>query len=364
MDPQKTFCPNLSCPARGQKGKGNITILSRKEQRYQCRLCGHTFSARTGTPLYRCHTDLDTVTCILTLVEHGCPIPAIEAAFGFQRRTVRRWLQKAGAHCEALHHHLVAKPRDLVQVQADEIRVKMQKMVIWIAMALAVPTRLWLGGVLSASRDTGLVRALMALVHLCAKPGPLLIAVDGFRAYLRAIRTTFRWAVRVHRRGRPRLLAWADLVIGQVVKQQQKRRWIAIERRLIAGTEHAMQRLIAASQQAGVLNTAFIERLNATFRARLFCLVRKTRCLARCSGSVHAGLYLIGTLYNFCRFHDSLTTEEGTPRTPAMASGITDHCWSVTELLLYRVPPEPWQPPNKRGRKSKAVQALIQRWAT
>ena len=364
MDPQRTFCPNFECPARGQRGKGNITIQSRKEERYRCCLCGKTFSARVGTPLYRCHTDEEEVSRILTLVQHGCPIVAIEVAFGFQRRTIRRWVEQAGWHCEAVHHHLVVQPRDLQQVQADEIRVKTQKGILWIAMAIAVSCRLWLGGVLSPTRDTGLVRALLALVHLCALPLPLLIVVDGFPAYLRVIREAFRQAVKTHRPGRPRLIAWADLVIGQVVKHQKRRRFLGVARRLVQGTQAQLEGLIALSQKAGVLNTAFIERLNATFRSCLFSLVRKTRSLARGRASLHSGLYLVGTAYNFCTFHQSLTTEDGTQRTPAMAAGITDHRWSLGELLRYSVPPPRWQPPKKRGRRSKLELALIQRWAT
>ncbi len=364
MDPHKTFCPNLSCPARGQTGKGNILILSRKEKRYECAVCQTTFCARKGTPLYRCHTPQEEVARVITLVHHGCPLAAIEAAFGFQRRTVRRWVQKAGEHCEAIHCHLVVPPRDLVQVQADEIRVKIQRGLLWIAMAMAVPYRLWLGGVMSPVRDKGLIRALIALVHLCALPLPLLFAVDGFSAYLWEVKMAFRSAVRVHRLGRPRLVAWAGLVLGQVIKHQHKRRLIGLVRRLAAGTQEQLEALLVASQGAGVLNTAFIERLNATFRSRLFCLVRKTRALARQASSVHAGLYLTGTVYNFCTFHDSLRVQDKTPRTPAMAAGITDHCWSIIELLCFRVPPERWLPPKKRGRKSKALQALIERWAT
>jgi len=364
MDPQHAFCPNLDCPARGQTGKGNIHIQSRKERRYRCTLCGKSFSARTGTPLYRCHTQEDQLSCVITLVQHGCPITAIEAAFGFQRRTVRRWLQQAGQHCEAVHHPLVVQPHDLKQVQADEIRVKIQKGILWVAMAIAVPYRLWLGALTSPTRDTGLVRALIALVHLCALPLPVLIAVDGFRAYIGVIEKAFRQSVKRHRLGRPRLVVWADLVIGQVLKHQRCRRLVALVRKRVRGTQEQLESLIAASQKGGTLNTAFIERLNATFRSCLFSLVRRTRSLARGRSSVHWGVYLVGTVYNFCTFHQSLTTEDGTPRTPAMAAGIAEHCWSLLEVLCYRVPPPRWEPPKKRGRRSKQELVLIQRWAT
>ena len=97
---------------------------------------------------------------------------------------------------------------------------------------------------------------------------------------------------------------------------------MGVVRRLAHGTGELAQRLITRTQGDGVLNTAYIERLNATFRARLAVLVRRTRGTARREQRLHAGMYLIGTLYNFCTYHDSLTLDTGR-RTAAMAAGIT-----------------------------------------
>ncbi len=60
------------------------------------------------------------------------------------------------------------QPRDLGQVQADEIRVKHQGGIAWLAMALQVTTRLWLGGVVSAHRDGELITRLIQRVRRCA----------------------------------------------------------------------------------------------------------------------------------------------------------------------------------------------------
>ena len=48
--------------------------------------------------------------------------------------------------------------------------------------------------------------------------------------------------------------------------------------------------------------------------------------------------------------------------TPAMAAGITEHCWSVRALLSYHVPPPRWTPPKQRGRPSHALKRLMARW--
>jgi len=157
MNPHDVFCPNLDCPARGRVGEGNIGIHARTPPRYRCTVCGTAFSPRAGTLYYRRATDEATITQVLTLIAHGCPIAAIEAAYAVRRQRVRAWVDAAGGQGAAVHQHLVCQPRDLGAVQADEIRVKQQGgagalWAAWLAMALMVTTRLWLGGAISPRR--------------------------------------------------------------------------------------------------------------------------------------------------------------------------------------------------------------------
>ena len=126
MDSRTAFCPNLDCPARGQSGEGNIGIHSRRDQRYRCRECGKTFTATKGTPFYCLRSATDLVLQVVTLLAHGCPPQAIVAAFGLDERTVADWQQRAAAQCQQVHEHLVEQPRELGQVQADELRVRRQ----------------------------------------------------------------------------------------------------------------------------------------------------------------------------------------------------------------------------------------------
>src|SRR5262252_8695858 len=150
MDPTTAFCPNRHCPARGQIGRGNIGIHSQKEQRFICHECQKTFSATKGTAFYRLRTSAETVSLVVTLMAHGCPLQASVVAFGYDERTVAGWLGRAGGQGQAVQEHLVEQPRDLGQVQADEIRVKTQGGVVWMALAMMVSTRLWLAGAVSA----------------------------------------------------------------------------------------------------------------------------------------------------------------------------------------------------------------------
>jgi hypothetical protein len=260
-----------------------------------------------------------------------------------------------------VHHAQVVQPRDLMQVQADEIRLKTQAGVLWMALALMVTTRLWLGGAISPSRDRSLIECLVAVVAKCASFGPLLFVTDGLKTYIEVVRKAFRIR-QTGSGGRPRLKGWEDLVIAQVVKQYAGRAVTGTIHRLVHGSVQMFLTLLWSTPGCQVLNTAFIERLNGTFRSRLAVFGRRTRVLARRLATVEVGMYLVGTLYNFCCIHRSLRGTDGQQRTPAMASGITDHVWTVSEVLHYHVPPPRWEPPRRRGRRSRALQDLIDRW--
>jgi hypothetical protein len=252
----------------------------------------------------------------------------------------------------------------LGQVQADELRVKTQEGVVWMAMAMQVGTRLWLGGVLSSTRDMALIRQLADLIARCAVVATLLVMVDGLVSYIAALRRACR--TREPRPGkRPALVPWPELTIGQVIKHTVRRRLVDVTRRIAVGSETLASALVATTQGGGGLNTSYIERLNATFRSRLARLGRRTRHGARQQSRLHAAMYLVGTVYNFCSYHASLVLADAwsTRQTPAMAAGLADHCWSVAELLKYQVPLARWQPPRQRGRRSKKLQELIERWA-
>jgi transposase-like protein len=361
MDPTTVFCPNLACPARGQTGKGNIGIHARKEQRFICPACDKTFSATKGTVFSRLRTSAEPVITIVTLLAHGCPVQAMVAAFGVDERTVAAWWARSGRQGQAVHEYLVEQPRDLGQVQADELRVKKQGGSVWMALAMMVKTRLWLGGEVSEQRDMPLSRRLIERVRRCAAHRPLLVCTDGLVSYIRAIRETFRDPVHTGQGGRPRLHPWRNVLIAQVSKRYERRRVVATDRRLVDGAPTRVETLRRRSQGGGVINTAYIERLNATFRERLAPLARRCRALARHTLTLRHGMYLIGTVDNFCTAHASLAHASG-ETTPAMAAGITAHCWTVQELLSFPVPPPRWTPPKQRGRPSHAFKRLIERW--
>lgn len=373
MNPQTIFCPNMNCVARGKTGKGNIHVHSQKDERYYCEVCQQTFSATVGTVFYRLRHAPEMVVQVITLLAHGCPVQAIVKAFDLDERTVRDWQRRGGQHCQQVHEQLVeSQPQDLQQVQADELKVKTQKGAYWMAMAIWVPTRLWLGGVVSPKRDLDLIQSLADKVRKMALCRPLLLAVDGLNTYVTAFRHAFRSKLPrpTGADGRCKLVAWPNIALVQVVKEHLADVW-RVEHRIVQGAAQQVEALIQASQGRGGINTAFIERLNATFRGRINPLTRRTRTLAQQAETLSAGMYLVGCFYNFCDFHHSLRLKlsvglhsyRWVQRTPALAAGLTDHQWTPMELFNFQVPPPPWQLPKRRGRHSAASLQLAQQWA-
>jgi hypothetical protein len=338
----------------------------------------------TGTVFYRLRTSAETVVIVVTLLAHGCPLQALVAACGFDERTGADWWARAGRQGQAVHEYLVEQPRDWGQVQADELRVKKQGGIVWMALALMVETRLWLGqtpkrdrlyqmalalmvetqlwrgGEVSEQRDLPLIRRLIARVKRCAAQRPRLICTDGLVSDIRAMRETVRDPVHTGKGGRPRLRLWRPICIAQVVKRYERRRVGATERRMVDGAPPRVETLRRRSQGAGVINTAYIERLNATLREHLAPLARRCRALVRHTLTLHEGMCLVGTVYHFCTPHERLAPAH--KMTPAMAAGITDHCWTRHELRSFQVPLPRWAPPKRRGRPARALQRLIRRW--
>jgi hypothetical protein len=308
MDPTPVYCPHLACSARGQTGQGNIGLHSRTPQRCIWRPCRNTFTETKGTVFYRLRTSADTVTLVVTLMARGCPLQAMVVAFGDDARMVAAWWARASRQGQAVQAYRVEHPRDLGPGQADEIRVKTPGGIVWMALALMRRTRWWLAGEVSRHRDLSLIRRLIERVRRCAAPRPLMCCPDGWCSSSRALRATCRAPLHMGTHGRPRRRPWRNLCIAQVVKRDVQPRVVEVERRLIEGSPTRVE----------------------TRRRRNVC-------------TPHARL----------RCHGGATT-------PAMATRITDPCWTVHELRSFHIPRPRWMPPKTRGRPSRELQCLIE----
>jgi len=256
-------------------------------------------------------TDPTLDVIVVTLLAYGCPIQAIVQAYGLDERTVAIWRDRAGQECQAMHEAIVQQGGlDLQHVQADEIRVKGQGWIAWLGSALMVSTRLWLGGMVQVSRDRSLAEHLLSQVRACARLGcAVLVCVDGWTAYPKAILRAFREKiVRAGQPGRCRLQVWETVGIARVIKHtaQAGKQVLDLTTQIVRGTPAFIAQQLFVSQGGVEINTAYIERLNATFRERLAVLTRRCRHAAKRLDALQTGMYLVGSVYNFCTVHHAL----------------------------------------------------------
>ena len=195
----------------------------------------------------------------------------------------------------------------------------------------------------------------------------ILLCTDGLACYAKQALLIFRDALHSSGRvGRPRLILPEGVMVARAKKRYERRRVVEVVREVVRGTEAAVQERLMETQRSltVLINTAYVERLNATFRARLAPLVRRTRAGVHEQGTLEAGMWLVGSCYNFLWVHRSLRQARGgvggreepsagkwIERTPAQAAGLTDHCWTLEELMSFVVVPA--RIPKRRGRRPK-----------
>jgi hypothetical protein len=152
---------------------------------------------------------------------------------------------------------------------------------------------------------------------------------------------------------KPRWMAVPQLLYAQVVKTVRRRRLVRVRHRVGFGTLAAVQQVLAACGWQS--NTACIERLNLSIRQHVAAGGRRVTTLCKGEDGVHQQLALYHMYSNFCLPHASVRVplpqplptngtgcaKQWRPQTPAMAAGLTDHVWTLREVLLFRVPPWP-----------------------
>jgi hypothetical protein len=203
-----------------------------------------------------------------------------------------------------------------------------------------------------------------------------LFLTDGLREYMSALLTHYgHWVQPERRQARgpapqPRWMPRPGVLYAQVVKRYRRRRLVGRRHRAVFGTLEAVEPVLAAC--GWHINTAFIERLNLDIRQHVAAVGRRVNTVCKHAAGLHQQLALFHLYHNFClphaSLHRSLPLSEPTngmgsakkwqPCTPAMAAGLTDHVWSLREVLLFRVPP--W--PQPRVTKRRVSQRSVALW--
>jgi hypothetical protein len=186
-----------------------------------------------------------------------------------------------------------------------------------------------------------------------------LFLTDGFKEYTTALLTHYGQWVQSERRQAtgplppPRWMPLPQLLYAQVIKTVRRRRLVRVTHRVVFGTLEAVNQVLVP--YGWQINTAFIERLNLTIRQHVAAVGRRVATLCKGEEGLRQQLALFQVYHNFVLPHTSLrqplpqpVPTKGTgsatqwrPCTPAMAAGLTDHVWTLREVLRFRVPPWP-----------------------
>jgi len=217
----------------------------------------------------------------------------------------------------------------------------------WDHVAFDAEHRLVLGVIVGRRGQPNIQKLVQRVRKQLDGRVPRLISVDGYAAYAEVFRRVFSMVIEPkHKRGGPnpggpKRRVLPELTLATVQKEMKQGHVVEVKRELVIGTEENLQAALKQSSVSSTINTAFVERHNATDRHRN---ARKSRRTYRFSKDweVHAAAgYFVLYSYNFCWCVRTLRQkrEDGTHqrRTPAMAAGLSDHVWSIGEWLSFPV---------------------------
>lgn len=168
---------------------------------------------------------------------------------------------------------------------------------------------------------------------------PLLFSSDQLPHYANALLQVYgKEAYPPHKPGpgrkpNSRLIPPDKLLYVQVVKQYKGNRVSKITRKIIFGDEEKVDEILAESLVSRKINTAYVERGNGTIRHMNARCNRKTLRFSKLKQNHERQLKLSLAYYHLCCPHRTLTKRYGRATTPFMAAGLTDHIWSIGEML-------------------------------
>jgi IS1 family transposase len=295
--------------------------------------------------------------------------------FEVDPNTVLQWLVEVAEQLQAFSQYFLHDVR-VTQVQLDELFALLSAVRTgevseaeaiqclspsphWVWTAIDPESKLLL--VLDVGERTlAMAQCVVQQVAEVLAPGCMpLFLTDGFKEYTTALLTHYGHWVQPSRRQatgpapKPRWLPLPGLLYAQVIKTVRRRRLVRVSHRVVFGTLEAVQQVLAVC--GWQINTAFVERLNLSLRQQVAAIGRRVSTLCKGEEGLHQQLALYHVYYNFCLPHASLrqalpqplpthgtgSAKRGQPRTPAMAAGLTEHVWTLREVLLFRVPPWP-----------------------
>ena len=210
-------------------------------------------------------------------------------------------------------------------------------------MALDPITKLIIHAVVGKRTEQQAKLFIFGLVGKLSGPLPLFTS-DELPHYKTALAECYSTLIPVPstgKRGQPKnpiIQIEPELKYATIHKTRDKGRIVKVEQRIMFGKEQDINKILENSPVSQTINTSFVERNNLNIRQHSRRLTRKTNGFSKVMRNLEAQVILVMAYYNFVRSHCSLKIKGKGERTPAMAAGLTDHKWSMSELLTYRIP--------------------------
>jgi transposase-like protein/IS1 family transposase len=311
-----TRCQHQTCKKFGYFGKRRI-------QRWRCNSCKATFcEPQPISPLGAMRTTTDAAARALQCLLEGCSIRATERLTGLNRNTIMRLLVLAGERCEKL---MDKEMRELPcrRLQCDEIWTFLMKKARhvrkgdpaefgdqWVFVALDADTKL-IPAFLVGKRSSENTQAFMRDVWSRVADRRVQLTTDAYIFYRKAVEESFG----------------GDADFAQLTKLYGDYGQQGNERYSPGKITEVISKVRSGNPDPDHISTSYVERQNLTIRMQLRRFTRLTNAFSRKLENLRAAVNLHFAYYNFCRVHASLRV------TPAMEAGLTDHIWSVAELL-------------------------------
>jgi hypothetical protein len=328
-----------------------------------------------GTIFHGKQAAVELIVRVLACLAEGLGIRATARVFEVEANTVLQWLVEAAEQLRAFCAYFLCDV-PVRQLQLDELYAvlrdvktgalsedqaieHLERSPAWVWTAMDPDSKVLLV-IDVGTRTLAMAQRVVHQVTRVLAPGCVpLFLTDGLKDYGTALLTHCGSWMHPERRQakgprpQPRWMPLPALLYAQVVKSYRRRRLVDVTHRVVFGTLDRVKEVLSA--RGWRINTAFVERLNLDIRQRVAAIGRRVNTLCQGEEGLLDQLVVFQTYHNFVVPHASLrqplpvaeaphgkgSAQRWQPCTPAMAAGLTDHVWSLKEVLLYRVPPWP-----------------------
>jgi len=314
-------------------------------------------SPRQGTAYHRCHLTEEAFETIAKSLAEGVGVAATARIQNVNKKTVLLVLAKAADHAIKVNRYLLNNV-EVAECQLDEMWSfigkkeknldpveKLHKILgdAWIWIAFDAINKITLAYNIG-KRTLPYAISLIEDVKRVTKRIPDLFSSDQLDQYAKALLQVYgRYVYPTRKSGpgrppKPRIVPSTDLNYVQVVKQYKKYQVVKVSRKIVFGNPQKIESILAESSVSEKINTAYVERNNGTIRHMDSRCARKTFCFSKSKINHERQLAVTLAYCHLCKPHKTLTKRHGQPTTPFMAANLTDHVWSMGELLTFKNP--------------------------